>query len=302
MEKKLIDFLKMNDVEYKENICLSSISPIKIGGCAWIVAYPNSEEKLIRLACFLENEKIKYKILGRMSNVLPPDESYEGVIIRTDKFCDLKVDGSSITASAGAPLAYIAGIACKNGLSGLEELSGIPGSIGGCIIGNAGAFGREIAELISSVAVYCLDSKSLVCFSPDECGFEYRYSHFRGDRYIVLSATLSLAYGDPLIIRRRMDEFKQRRLRTQPTDKPSLGSCFKRVSADLSAARLIDECGLKGKGFGGAMISDKHAGFIVNTGGATAYDYITLSDFAAAQVYEKYAIRIEREVEIIQEV
>lgn len=299
MERTIIDFLKMNDVEYKESIRLSTISPIRIGGCAEIVAYPNSEEQLASLICFLENEKIKHKILGRMSNVLPPDDGYDGVIIRTDKLCGLLLKENEITASSGVPLARISDFASKNQLSGMEELAGIPGSIGGAVVGNAGAFGREISDVITSVRLYDVDRKCIVALGPEECGFGYRHSRFKVDRYVIFSVTLSLTCSDPLIIRQRVEEFKQMRISTQPTDRPSLGSCFKRVNREASAALLIDKCGLKGKSFGGAMVSEKHAGFIVNYCGATASDYITLSDYVASRVYERYAIRLEREIEII---
>lgn len=295
----VIRFLKMNEVEYKENSLLALVSPVKIGGYATLIAFPDNTEKLIKLSCFLDEIKYRYKILGRMSNVLMPDKKYDGLVIRTDRMRCYELNGDEITVSAGASLPYIALLLQRCGLSGFERLSGIPGSIGGGIVGNAGAFGSEISHALLSVAAYIPRERCVVHLKAEECGFSYRNSVFKSGEYILLSAEFRLVSSDPVTVMNEMTRCRELRLASQPTDMPSLGSSFKRPSADYSAAYLIDNCGLKGKRIGGAQISEKHAGFIINVGGATAKDYIALLDLAADSVLKKYSVHLEREVEIV---
>ncbi len=299
MVKELIRFLKMNDVEYKEGLPLASISPIRIGAEADIVAFPDDEAKLVLFLKFLENTRIKYKISGRMSNLLPPDEKYSGVLIRTDRINAHYFDGNMLSVSCGASIPYISSLTQAAGLGGFERLSGIPGSIGGAAVGNAGAFGREISDLIIDIRVCDIIEKSIYTLPLRECSFSYRSSSLKNRDIIVLSARFRLCYSDKSSIKAEMNRCKDIRRATQPIGAPSLGSVFKRPSAAVSAAELIDKCGLKGYGIGGAQISEKHAGFIVNAGRATAKDYILLSEFAAKCVYEKYGIALEREIEIM---
>lgn len=299
MKGELIRFLKMNDVEYKENLPLAKISPIRIGAEAEAVAYPDDSYKLCSLIGFLEKGKIRYKIAGRMSNLLPPDEKYDGVIIRTDRINSYSICDNSLTVSCGVSLPFVSRLLLDAGLSGFEGLSGIPGSIGGAIVGNAGAFGREIADLITDLFVYDIENDNVIRLSKADCDFRYRHSALKGKPLVVLSAQFAFSPTDPANIKAEMDRCGGVRKSTQPVDKFSLGSAFKRPADNISAARLIDECGLKGYSVGGAMISEKHAGFIINKGGATAGDYIALSDYAANKVYEKFSISLEREVEIM---
>ena len=299
MNREFLDFLKMNDVEYKKDALLSKISPIRIGAEADLIAYPDSEIKLIELVQLLEKTKTPYKILGRMSNMLPPDEKYEGVIVRTDRICGLQISGNVLDVYAGASMPSVALHLRDVGLSGFEGLSGIPGSIGGAIVGNAGAFGREISHLLLSVKAYDIGSDAIVYLSNDECRFCYRDSVFKTNRLIILSARFLLTKSDSTIIDAEMRRCREIRQRTQPTDKPSLGSAFKRPAPDISAARLIDECGLKGYVIGGARVSTKHAGFIINDGRATADDYIELLKYIQKCVFEKYKIQLKPEVEIM---
>ena len=299
MTKEITDFFKMNDVKYKENYRLSLISPIKIGGQARYVAYPNTNVSLVGVVNFLQKNKIKYKILGRMSNVLPPDKIFDGVIIRTDRISQISLIDSCLEADAGASLPFLAKITADTGLSGLEELSGIPGSIGGAVRGNAGAFGREISHMISSVTIYDCTSFTIEQLSYDQIDFGYRYSSLMRDDIVILSVRLTLSPSDSVSIKALIQQCRERRIATQPVGQASLGSTFKRPAKDISAAKLIDDCGLKGKGMGGAKISEKHAGFIVNCGGATAADYLRLADYAKNKVFEKFGINLEREIEVI---
>ena len=297
--RDISDFFKMNDVEYKENLRLSMVSPVKIGGTASYIVYPDSIEKLVISAEFLRNNKIKHKIIGRMSNILPCDQQYQGVIIKTDRISKCCINESFISADAGLSIPYLAKIASNAGLGGLEELSGIPGSIGGAIRGNAGAFGREICELIYDVTVYSFKTKEIMRLKREKINFGYRYSSLAVDDFIIISANLSLTPCNIYESLQRMNYFRQKRVENQPVGYPSLGSVFKRPSPDISAARIIDECGLKGKRIGGAEISNKHAGFIINVGNATAYDYMTLTELVSDTVYERFNIKLEREIEIL---
>ena len=194
---------------------------------------------------------------------------------------------------------FMAKILQRAGLSGFEGLSVIPGSIGGAVLGNAGAFGGEISDLLIDIEVYDTESGQVLRISKEDCGFSYRHSIFKERNCIILSVRFGLYDSDPDSVLAEMNRCAKARKSTQPTDKLSLGSGFKRPRSDLSAARLIDSCGLKGYSVGGAEISKKHAGFIINNGGATAGDYIALSDYAADCVYQKYGICLEREVEIM---
>ncbi|MBQ8303018.1 MAG: UDP-N-acetylmuramate dehydrogenase [Clostridia bacterium] len=289
----------MNDVEYKENVMLAAMSPIRIGNEARFIAYPNNIDILTKLVRFLEKIKIRYKILGRMSNVLPPDEKYDGIIVKTDRISKISVKGRTVVAFCGASMPVLGQKLCSVGLSGFEPLSGIPGSIGGAILGNAGAFGREVSDLVSSVSAYHIDSGTSVVINASECEFGYRNSFFKNGEYLILAVKLDLSFCDEASIKSAMNGFKDKRRITQPIGKPSLGSTFKRPSTDVSAAKLIDDCGLKGFRIGDAVISAKHAGFIVNDGCAKASDYLSLADFAAERVKEKYNVFLEREIEVL---
>ncbi len=299
MHREILDFLKMNDVEYKSGLGLKEISPIKIGGRATVVAYPDNQSKLICLVNFLDNIKIKHKIVGRMSNILFRDENYDGFVIRTDRINTLFIDGNVLMVSCGMALPCLSRILCDAGLSGIEGLSGIPGSVGGAIIGNAGAFGCEIGDRVLDVTCYDKTSKEIISMSSEQADFSYRHSMLKQDNLIVLSARLFLVESDSLSIKSEMDRCLKKRRQTQPTTLPSLGSSFKRPDESISASKLIDECGLKGYSVGGAQVSQKHAGFIVNTGDATAKDYINLMDYVKHRVFDKFNISLESEVEII---
>jgi UDP-N-acetylmuramate dehydrogenase len=299
MHREIPNFLKMNDVEYKEDYCLAEISTIKIGPKAFVIAYPNSIQKLILLLNFLIDHKIRYKILGRMSNVLITDDFYDGVIVRTDRLNDFSIDHSVVIAHCGISLPYLCNVLCKAELSGIEGLSGIPGSIGGALFGNAGAFGYEIGDRVISVDCFDVKSRSIITVKADDIEFSYRHSKFKDGGLVILSARLLLKKSDYDSIKKEIDRCRRIRMQTQPTDKPSLGSAFKRLGNGLFAAKLIDDCGLKGYSVGGAQISTKHAGFIINNGEATAKDYIDLSNLVIEIVYERYKILLEKEVEII---
>lgn len=299
MIKYVSDFLKMNDVEFKKAIKMSTVSTVKIGGIADIVAYPNSENQMIMLVTFFEKQKIPYKIVGRMSNILPSDERYNGVLIKTDRMDHYRFGNCGAVASAGVLLTRLAIESEKLGFSGFEEIAGIPGSIGGAVTGNAGAFGKEICDTVTSVVYFDIKSGTVNRISAEDCDFEYRSSLFKKLNGIVLSVDFCLTKSDSLTIRNKRMLVAENRRKTQPYGAPSLGSTFKRPSLVLSAGKLIDECGLKGYCIGGAEISNKHAGFVVNKGKATAKDYLAVSEYAKNEVLNKFGVRLEYEIEIM---
>ena len=299
LTEEILGFLKANDVKYTRDEYLSRLSTVKIGGMADFVAYPDSEDKLIRLVEFLEEEKIKYKILGRMSNILPPDDRYRGVIVRTDLMNRLNVYDNVVTADAGISLPRLSSLCRDMSLSGLEELSGIPGSLGGAIFGNAGAYGREISELVINVSAYDLNSETVVEIPSERLGFGYRTSAVKTSRLVILSARLGLTFDDKDKIQTKIRKISTKRRNSQPMGMPSLGSIFKRPSENIYPWRLIDECGLRGFSIGGAAISEKHAGFIVNLGNATSADYLAVASYVKNTVQEKTGVDLEYEFEIL---
>ena len=196
-------------------------------------------------------------------------------------------------------LSYVAMTTAEFGLSGAEELSGIPGSVGGAIYGNAGAFGREISDIITSVSIYDPVSESICCLSMSELDFSYRSSVFSKRPWIIISATLTLSEADTNSVNARIKEFVKIRRERQPIGEMSLGSTFKRPSADVAASLLIDQCGLKGYTVGGASVSRKHAGFIVNTNNATSSDYLSVAKHVANSVNEKFGVALEMEIGLL---
>lgn len=270
---------------------------MRIGGAARIVIFPESPDDLIFCVSTLISLGVKYKVLGRMSNVLPPDKTYDGAIIRTDKINRIEISGNTICVQTGVTMPALANRAALCGLSGLEELSGIPGSVGGLISGNAGAFGKETADILVSAALYAPNDGRTFSINRKELAFGYRKSLLKTESYILLSAKLSLLSDDTENIQARIARYKALRREKQPSE-PSLGSTFKRPSKGY-ASKMLDECGLRGFRVGGAAISEKHAGFIVNYGGATAVDVKAIVKIASDAVYDKFGILLEREIEYL---
>jgi len=291
------DILKAKEVKFKKNISLATLSTIRIGGACEAVIYPDTEEKLIFTLRLFTGCGIKYKVLGRMSNVLPPDGAFFSVVVKTDAICDIEYEDGLVYSGVGVSLPVLAGHTARLGLSGLEELSGIPGSVGGALFGNAGAYGREICELLCSVRAYLPESDDVITLSSAEMTFGYRDSCFKRGDYILLSARFRLSETDSSSAMMRIDEYRRKRLVSSPRE-PSLGSTFKRPVSGY-ASKMIDECGLRGSRVGDAAISEKHAGYIVNLGRATALDVMRLVEIAENAVYKKFGIRLEREIEYL---
>ena len=285
-------------LELREGESLSRHCSFRIGGPAALLAMPSSGEDLAALGSLLKAKGHKPFVLGNGTNVLFPDEGLDCVVIKLgSNLSAVSVSGNTVTAEAGATLARTASAALTAGLSGLEFAHGIPGSVGGGVVMNAGAYGGELKDAVTTT--WCLDEDlSLQVLRGEEHEFSYRHSALSHREWIVLRSEFTLTPGDPDAISARMQELAAKRRESQPLDMPSAGSTFKRPVGGYAAA-LIDEAGLKGFSVGGAQVSPKHAGFVVNTGGATCQDVLRLMDHIRQVVYARSGIELEPEVRII---
>ena len=289
---------KKPDCLLKYNEPMSKHTSFRIGGPVEVMACPKNEEELAEILKICAGLQVKPVILGAGTNVLAPDEGKDGVIICLKDSLDGMelLDGNRVKVMAGVTMTRAAVFAANNGLSGLEFAHGIPGSVGGGVYMNAGAYGGEIKDVAESVEIMDIHGNIRV-LSNEEMGFSYRHSRLEETGEIVISATFRLESKEPEEIKARMRELQGKRSASQPLDLPSAGSAFKRPVGGYAAA-LIDQAGLKGYQVGGAAISTKHAGFAVNMGGATANDVKELLTQVSDIVYEKSGIRLEPEVRI----
>lgn len=270
----------------------------KIGGPAEVMVFPTSVDELSAVLKESALLDCKTTILGAGTNVLAPDEGINGIVICLKDSLNFmqRIDDNRICIAAGVTMARAAVFACNQELTGLEFAHGIPGTVGGAVYMNAGAYGGEISQVCQSVDVMYPDG-ALVTLSAEEMGFSYRHSRLEDDGGIVVSAVFALQAGQEQGIRAKMQELMQKRSASQPLDLPSAGSAFKRPVGGFAAA-LIDQAGLKGFRVGDAAISEKHAGFIVNLGSASAADVKSLLKEVSDRVYKKDGIRLEPEVRI----
>ena len=291
------NFLIENKIKYLKDESLKKHTTFKVGGKADFVVSPSNLSVLSKLIKYLNENDIKYYFLGNGSNVIFNDQGFKGVIIKSQGFNDCSFDGTKAYFGAGVSMTYAAKLCGEKGLSGIEFCYGIPGNLGGGIFMNAGAYGGEISQNI--VYVKYLDENGdpqTICKA--DCNFGYRHSCFMGKKRFILGAEFELTPKPKDEIILFMEDIMKRRIEKQPLDKPSAGSSFKRPEGYFAAA-LIDECGLKGKSIGGASISEKHAGFIVNNGGATCRDIVRLADLVSDTVYKEKGVRIEKEMIIV---
>lgn len=270
----------------------------KIGGPTDIMVIPGSEKELIEGIKICKDNNINYYIMGNGSNLLASDKGIEGVVIKiSEEFGDIVVNDTFIKAESGALLTVVSKKALKNSLTGLEFASGIPGSIGGAITMNAGAYGGEMKDIITKVR--CLDSDgNVVEYSNEEMEFRYRKSRVEDEGLIVLSVEMELEKGDYKAIEEKMRELTEKRTSKQPLHLPSAGSTFKRPEGYF-AGKLIDDSGLRGIRYGGAQVSEKHCGFIVNIDNATSEDVRTLIKTVQKIVKDNYGVELETELKII---
>jgi len=280
---------------------LSAHCSFRIGGPARAIAVPQDVSGLAHICCILKEHRLAPLLLGNGTNLLFPDEGLSRVLlISTEKLTKLFLlpDGA-IYAEAGVPLSRLASFAQQNGLKGLEFAAGIPGTLGGGCRMNAGAYGGELKDVIESVVCYYLPEQALYELSAEQCAFAYRSSRFATvGGFVVLSAVLRLPKGDSAEIAATMRELNEKRRDKQPLDLPSAGSAFKRPEGHF-AAKLIEDCGLKGFSVGGAQVSEKHAGFVVNKGGATSHEVYELLTQVRNTVYQKTGVALEPEIIVL---
>lgn len=298
IENKFCTCLGSDNVKLQEP--MSKHTTFRIGGPADFYLCPHSTKEVQQTIQICKEENLPYFILGNGSNLLVSDKGYRGVIIQLWKnFSDISVKDCCITAKAGALLSKVAAEALEEGLTGMEFASGIPGTIGGAVFMNAGAYGGEMKDIIKEVKV--LDDQGEVrVLSNEEMKLGYRTSIVKEKGYTVLSAVLQLKKGEVSVIRETMEDLKNRRTSKQPLDMPSAGSTFKRPEGYF-AGKLIMDSGLRGFSVGGAQVSEKHCGFVVNKGGATAEDVTALIREVQRRVKEKFGVELETEVRFLGE-
>lgn len=275
-----------------------SLTSSRIPTVARAVIYPQSAEKLIKSVRIMSYMNVRYIIAGRMSNLLFKDGLYDGVIIKTDKIDRYTLADDIMSLSCGAMLYRPISEAARRDLGGMEGLCSIPGTVGGMIRQNAGAYGYEIADRLLEAWCFDPEADSFSRISHDEMNFSYRQSILSKKRMIILNAIFKMIPKSRERIFEEIAEYKEKRRASQPYEHPSLGSIFKR-HCGVSAGYYIDRAGLKGTSVGGAAISEKHAGFIVNKGGATADDFLSLIELVKTRVYDLFGIELEEEIEII---
>lgn len=277
---------------------MASCTTFKIGGPADLLAQPESKEALSALFALCKEEAVPFTVIGAGSNLLVSDNGVDGVVCRlAGDFNNIEINGSEISAGAAVSLAKLAKAAQKAGLSGLEFASGIPGTLGGAIYMNAGAYGGEMKDVVLEVE-FLGTNGNLCTVRGNALAFSYRKSAFCENGGLILSAKMHLVPKDPDAIMETMRELNSRRKEKQPLDKPSAGSTFKRPEGYF-AGKLIEDAGLKGCSVGGACVSEKHSGFVVNNGGATCEDVCALIQKVQHTVEEKFGVALEPEVKKI---
>lgn len=281
------------------NVLMKDYTTYKVGGKVICMVYPEDEESLIKLMHYLKEKKIKHKILGNGSNVIFNDKDYDGVIVKLDNFNNLKIINNTIIVGAGYMLNKLALRVSRLGFTGMEFATGIPGTVGGAVFMNAGAYKSDMGYIVRSVKVLT-PNLNIITMYNNELDFHYRTSYLqKNPGYVCLEATIVLKKGNPDDIIELINSRKQRRLESQPLEYPSAGSVFRNPEGDF-AGRLIEEIGYKGKKIGGAQVSEKHANFIINSGNATGEDVKKLILEIKEKIKKKYKIDLKIEQEFVE--
>lgn len=296
--EKFISFCDEMQCEYIENAPLSNYTTFKVGGNCSVMCFPNSVSQLKNFFRYVNSDKLKHFILGKGSNVLFSDNGFDGVIINTTKFDDIKfLDKETIVCAAGTSLMKLCKLALENGLSGLEFAYGIPGTVGGAVYMNAGAYGGEIKDVLVNVT-HITKNDEIVTKNNKDLDLRYRHSYYCNSNDLIISVELKLSKANKLDIMAKMDDFMQSRRLKQPLEYPSAGSTFKRPEGHFAGA-LIEQCGLKGFSIGGAQVSEKHCGFVVNKGNATTQNVMDLIEHCQKVVLDKKGVVLETEIKIV---
>lgn len=290
---------KLDIGRVEANVSLSKYTTYRVGGIALAMVYPKSVKKLISLVKLLTGSKIKYKVIGNGSNLLFSDKNFDGVIIKLTELTNIKfLSYNKIRVEAGYSLPKLSLLVAKKGLAGLEFASGIPGTVGGAIFMNAGAYKSDMGYIVQSVRVLTPDCK-IITFENREMDFHYRSSFLqKHPEYICLDAVIKLKKGDKELLDEVIKERRARRIESQPLEYPSAGSVFRNPEGNF-AGKLIEDLGLKGYRIGGAMVSEKHANFIINYDNATSADIKNLIDYVHDRVMDEYSIDLKIEQEFV---
>lgn len=298
----LSEYLKDMEVDFTEDEILKSHSTMRVGGvCKWFVC-PNSIDKFILVITICKMYGINYFVIGNGSNIIFTDKGYNGVVITTKNIKDIKLKGNFVTAKCGNMIREVANFCLNEELKGFENLSGIPATVGGACFMNAGAYGSEIKDVLASVKVLDKDG-NVYTLNKKDINLSYRHSNFMDDDLFVLEATFFLSKGEASLIKEKMEQNDKLRLEKQPISEKSVGSTFKRPKGEgLFAGKLIEDCGLKGFSIGGASVSNKHAGFVINSNNATFSELYELINHIQKVVFDKYTVALELEAIIVGEV
>ena len=299
MDNIIQELKELNVGKVESNVLLSKHTTYRVGGPALGIVYPRNITTLVKLIRFLKNKNIKYKLLGNGSNLLFSDKPYDGILIKLSEFNNVEFFGKNkVRVGAGFSLIKLSLMTAKKGLTGLEFASGIPGSVGGAVFMNAGAYKSDMGYIVESVKVLTPDLR-IIKLENKEMNFHYRTSYLqKHPNFICLEVVLKLQKGSRDAIEEVIRERRKRRIESQPLEYPSAGSVFRNPEGDF-AGRLIEESGLKGKKHGGAMVSDKHANFIVNYKKAKAEDVKYLIDLCHNTIKDKYNIDMKCEQEFV---
>ena len=296
--EEILELCSRTGCEYRENVPLCEYTSFRIGGPAAVMLFPRNAGEAAAAVRALRG-KCRLFVMGKGSNLLAADEGWDGAVLMAGpNMASIEAEGETLICGAGATMAQACSAALQRGLTGLEFSWGIPGSVGGGAYMNAGAYGGEYRDVVAWCE-HVGENGDIGRFSGEELEYRYRGSVYTGKRYFITRAALRLAKGDPAAIRARMDDLLARRKEKQPLEFPSAGSTFKRPEGAYAAA-LIEQCGLKGARVGGAVVSVKHSGFIVNAGGATCADVLALIAHVQQVVEEQTGFRLEREVQLLR--
>lgn len=290
--------LNLRDIPYIEQEPLKNRTTFSIGGKCDFFVSPKTLEQIEQFLPFCKDNEIPIFVLGRGSNLLVSDDGFKGIVLSTQNLKEISLlpDGN-VLCQSGASLSRLCKFALENSLSGLEFAYGIPGSVGGAIYMNAGAYGGEISDVIVSAEAIDFDGNRII-YEKDKLELGYRTSRFQNENSIITSGIFKLKHGNPSEIKEKMDEFYRRRKEKQPLEYPSAGSTFKRPVGGYASA-LIEQCGLKGLTVGGAQVSEKHSGFVINIGGATCEDVNKLVSKIKKEVFDKTGILLEQEIKYV---
>lgn len=298
MNELIKEVKKLNIGKVERDISTKKLTTYKVGGVARVLIYPKNERKLVTLLKLIKKYHLPYKIIGNGSNLIFSDKTYEGVLIKLTELNQIEVFGNKIRVGAGYSLMKLSRVALKHSLTGLEFAAGIPATVGGAVFMNAGAYKSDMGYIVQSVRVLTPDFE-IIELENRELNFHYRTSFLKTHpNYICLEALIKLTKGDKVLIDRVMRERLQRRMESQPLNYPSAGSVF-RNPKDQFSGELIEHAGLKGFQIGGAMVSDKHANFIINKGNATAQDVKDVIFYTKEKVKEKYDVDLVFEQEFV---